>query len=288
MIINARYIAFWGCTIPALQPYVEKAARLVFGELGITLAEPEGMTCCPDPDITHMASHEYWLITAARNLALAERRGLDLMTPCNGCFFTFTEAISELKRNGKKANAVLSENFNMTFKGKVRVYHALEVLYDVVGPENIKAKFTRSLNGLRVTIHPGCKLLKYEEKRLDVKLYELTKLTGSTILTYGLERLCCGVPLMYLDADKAIELRTKPKLDRMKEVNPDAIVVICPACHNQLEKGQLMISEDEEYDIPVISLLELLALCMGFSPDDIGMYLHRIPADDALEKLGLI
>jgi len=282
-------LAFWGCTIPPLQPHVEKAVKLVCEKLGIELAEPEGMTCCPDPDISRMASEDYWLATAARNLALAERAGLDIMTPCNGCYLTFVDALHELgkERAKEKASEVLRE-LGLKLEGRVRVYHLVEVLHDHAGVDRISGEFVRKLEGARVAVHAGCKLLREEEKKLDSKFLRLVELTGVEVVEYGLERMCCGVPLMYLNPDVAVKTRTKPKLDRMKSAGVDAIVVVCPACYNQLEKGQLTLAaEGEEFGIPVVNVAELLALCMGYSPDDIGMYLHRIPVDSFLEKIGI-
>ena len=48
-----------------------------------------------DPDSFYTA--------AARNLALVEKAGLDLVTPCNGCYSTFKEARATSRRTGASA-----------------------------------------------------------------------------------------------------------------------------------------------------------------------------------------
>lgn len=42
------------------------------------------------------ADHEAWLVTAARNLDIAEEAGVSLVTPCTGCFGTLKGANHEL------------------------------------------------------------------------------------------------------------------------------------------------------------------------------------------------
>ena len=50
-----------------------------------------------DPDSFYTA--------AARNLAIIEKEGLDLVTPCNGCYSTFKEAQSHLRTDWRQRDA---------------------------------------------------------------------------------------------------------------------------------------------------------------------------------------
>jgi len=58
------------------------------------------------------------------------------------------------------------------------------------------------------------------------------------------------------------------------------ISTACPACFNQFDTGQLIASRDypqlKEKPIPVLYAIELLALAMGRSLEDIGYNLHRV------------
>ena len=42
------FAVFWGCTIPARFPSIEKATRLVLDDLGVRIHELDGHTCCPE------------------------------------------------------------------------------------------------------------------------------------------------------------------------------------------------------------------------------------------------
>ncbi|MFH7860276.1 MAG: heterodisulfide reductase-related iron-sulfur binding cluster, partial [Candidatus Aenigmatarchaeota archaeon] len=84
MVNGKSYAIFWGCTIPIMQPYVEKATRLVFEKLNVKLVEMIGATCCPEPEISRLSDLKYWRIIAIRNLTIAEEMGLNVLTLCNG------------------------------------------------------------------------------------------------------------------------------------------------------------------------------------------------------------
>ena len=80
-----EYSVFWGCMIQTLQIYAELSTKKVLDRLGVKMHEIEGVTCCPEPDVSKSLDYETWLFTAARNLALAEKLGNDVITVCNGC-----------------------------------------------------------------------------------------------------------------------------------------------------------------------------------------------------------
>ena len=65
-----EFAVFWGCTIPARFPFIEKATRLVFDDLGATVHELEGHTCCPEGVLVKANDENAFYTTAARNLAL--------------------------------------------------------------------------------------------------------------------------------------------------------------------------------------------------------------------------
>ena len=78
-----KYALFLGCKIPSRLPAYEASTRAVLGHLGVTLVDLE-FDCCGYPARNY--SHDAFVFAAAHNLALAERAGLDLLTPCKCCF----------------------------------------------------------------------------------------------------------------------------------------------------------------------------------------------------------
>jgi len=286
-----RYSVFWGCTIPVMQPFVEKATRMVFEALDVELMEVVGATCCPDPEISRIVGPDAWLILASRNMAIAESAGAPMLVLCNGCYDTFIKALKELKESEDKMGEVRGalKGLSMDFKGKLDVRHVIEALHDDVGIRRLKRRVKPVFKGVKVYIQYGCRVFRDEEtKRLPEKFDKLVSLLGAEPVG-RLKRLCCGVPMMYFDESRAVHERAKLKLEDAKQSEADVIVTFCPACFNMLEKAQLTLArEGTRFNIPIANYVELLAVAMGFEPDDFGAYMHRIPLDEVFEKAGVI
>ena len=291
MAKKLRYSVFWGCTIPVMQPFVEKATRLVFEALNVELLEVEGATCCPDPEISRIAGPDAWLILASRNMAIAESAGVPMLVLCNGCYDTFIKALKELKESETKMGEVRGalRGLSMDFEGKLDVRHVIEALHDDVGIRRLKRRVKPVFKGVKVYIQYGCRVFRDEEtKRLPEKFDKLVSLLGAEPVG-RLKRLCCGVPMMYFDESRAVHERAKLKLEDAKQSEADVIVTFCPACFNMLEKAQLTLArEGTRFNMPIANYVELLAVAMGFEPDDFGAYMHRIPLDEVFEKAGVI
>ena len=96
---RSGYAMFWGCQIPARLPFLEKGTRAVLHQLKVSTHDLPDFTCCPERSFIANLDPSLWLTTAARNLSLVEAQGLDLLTPCSGCYATFREAIHQLRTN---------------------------------------------------------------------------------------------------------------------------------------------------------------------------------------------
>jgi heterodisulfide reductase subunit B len=285
MINEKKYAIFWGCTIPIMQPYVEKATRLVFEKMNIKLIEMAGATCCPEPEISRMSDLKYWRVIAIRNLSIAEEMNLEVLTLCNGCYDVLSEALKETKSNMEIFNEVNNflSKIGRNFKGEVNVKHAIEVLYDDIGLEEIRKHLVKPLKNLNVAIFNGCRLLKEEEKNFPKKFRELVEILNAKIIDYEYDKMCCGLPLLYSNQEMAFKDRGAVKIKSAKNAGADVLTVFCPACFNILEKSQFAVNIEEK--LPIMNYMELLCLAMGFSIDDFGAFLHRIPIDSIMGKI---
>ncbi|RLI11186.1 CoB--CoM heterodisulfide reductase subunit B, partial [Candidatus Bathyarchaeota archaeon] len=117
-----KYGIFLGCFLPFRYPCVEVAMRKVLDTLGADYTIISDYSCCPEPVITRLVDHDFWLALAARNLALAEEQGVErVIVPCCGCYETLYEAEKTLENpeEREKVNAVLSK-FGHEYKGTIR------------------------------------------------------------------------------------------------------------------------------------------------------------------------
>lgn len=282
-----EYSMFWGCMLHTLQISTEVSTRKVLDRLGVKIHGIEGVTCCPEPDVSKSLDYETWLLTAARNLALVEKLEYDVVTICNGCFDTLVEANRTLKEDKEqrgKINNLLSA-VGLEFKGVIEVRDILEVLYNDIGILKLGKEIRRPLKGLRVAAQYGCRLFKEEERELVGKFDEIVDILGCERVGYGTERVCCGFPAMYADLDFSIHQRAKMKLDDVKSEEADCIAMLCPACLNHLETAQLTLRRAGIiYNLPCMNLMELIAFAMGFSSKELGFHYHRIKIEETLKE----
>lgn len=278
------YIIFWGCTIPTRFPFLEKSLRLVLDELGVRYREIEGFTCCPEKFLVETLSEEAWHLTAARNLALAEKHGGDLLVACNGCYSTFRSAVASFNRDSA-LRRVVSERLaeiGLEYNFRTNVHHVLEVLHDRIGPQVISRRVVHPLDGLTIGVHYGCQLLRPSPTvRLDdplrpTKLDRLVECLGATSLDYNSKLLCCGESLARSGNPEESMASARLKLLELDQLNADAMTVLCPACFLQFDSQQGVIQRhNQDLNVPVFYYTELLALALGFEPDELGLDMHR-------------
>jgi len=286
-----RYASFLGCQIPMRIPSIEIASRKVFEKIGLEAVDLLGYSCCPEPVISRLLDKTAWLAVSARNLALAEELGLDLMTLCNGCYETLVETNEVLKREPEeldKINGILKP-YGKEYAGKVKVKHAVEVLYEDIGVDKIKQHVVKPQR-IRVALHYGCHMYREPDggdiNRKPNMMKELTRVTGVEIVDYGIERLCCGYPSMQADEEFSLKQRLLLKLKRIKEAGADAVVLSCPACQIQFEIGQIMLKQyGVQYRIPCINLMELMAISFGVPSKDLHLELHKSPVLQLAQKM---
>lgn len=286
-----RYASFLGCQIPMRIPSIEVASRKVFEKIGLEAVDLLGYSCCPEPVISRLLDKTAWLAVSARNLALAEELGLDLMTLCNGCYETLVETNEVLKQEPEeldKINGILKP-YGKEYAGKVKVKHAVEVLYEEIGVDRIKQHVVNPQR-IRVALHYGCHMYREPEggdiNRKPNMMKELTRVTGVEIVDYGIERLCCGYPSMQADEEFSLKQRLLLKLRRIKEAGADAVVLSCPACQIQFEIGQIMLKQyGVQYRIPCINLMELMAISFGVPSKDLHLEFHKSPVLQLAQKM---
>lgn len=278
-----KVVPFWGCMIPLRYPHIEMATRKVFDALGLELVEDLPFTCCPDP-IYFKARDEFeWLLIAARNLAVAEERGLPVITVCSGCTSTLKEArflLNEDENLKDRVNDRLKK-IDREYKGTVEVEHAVVYLRDTLGYDAVRATIQKPIANLRVAIHYGCHLLKpsqvmgVDDADYPAIMADLVALTGATPVRHEEQLLCCGRGCM----DDLIPYQmTSDVFDSVKRAEADCLGLICPTCFSSFDLGQRIIERKlgKKHEIPVIYYFQLLGIAQGLTPEDVGLNQHRI------------
>lgn len=287
------YALFLGCTIPVRAQNYELATRKVAEALGLPLEHIDNFSCCgyPVSSIHHRTAEEM----AARNLALAEARGMDICAICTACTGVLTEvshALAEDEAKRAEINETLKE-IGLNYRGTVKVRHFARVLYEEVGLEAIRSKVVRPLGGLRIAPHYGCHYLKpaeiyegFDSAENPHTLDELIEATGAASVSYPKKLACCGGAVLAVDETTALKI-SKGKLDQLKALEVDAIGLICPFCSVMYESNQKKIEKtfETEYNLPVLYYPQILGLAMGMDPKELGFQMNRVKPKDLLEKV---
>ena len=289
-----KYALFLGCNIPWYYPDIEQSMRKTLPALGIELEDMEGYSCCTAPAILPSIDETAWLAISGRNFTIAEEMGLDIVAGCNGCYSILSHARHLLNDEGKReeANSLLGL-VDREYRGTSKVYHAVHVLYRDVGADKIRASLKTSLDNLKISLEIGCHqlwpsaLFQQDDPFRPRILHELCEALGADVSNYSMLLRCCGGSgLRAIALHKSYEL-VKEKLDSIKkEVDPDMIVTSCPSCFVQMDQGQEVLRKKGEidYSIPVFYYTQVLALCMGFDPEEVAV-LSTTPRDEIIDRI---
>ena len=285
-----KFLIFLGCAIPYRVSAYEISARKVLQKLGVELVEMPEFNCCGLP--MDPVSHEMMIILASRNLALAEREGLNILTLCPGCAGTLKKVNKMLKADKalrEEINKHLKES-GLEFKGTIEAKHLMQVLIEDVGLERIKNAVVKPLTALRVAEHNGCHILRpkeyigFDDPEDPQTLKRLVEATGATCLDYLDETECCGAPSVGVNDKIALQL-ARDKLNHIKMVGAQAMITICPFCHIMYDTNELRIEKmfNETYGIPVLHYTQLLGLAMGIPPEELAFNELRVDASKILK-----
>ena len=287
-----KYLMFLGCAIPYRVTAYEISARKILQRLGVEIVEMPEFNCCGLP--LDPVSHETMLILAARNLAMAEQKGLDIVALCPGCAGTLkkvSKMLKEDKHMREEINGHLKEA-GLEFKGTVTAKHLLQVLIEDVGLEKVRESVVKPLTNLKVAEHNGCHILRPKEyigidDPEDPKMLKaLIEATGATCLDYLDETECCGAPSVGVNDKIALQL-ARDKLNHIKTVDAQAMITICPFCHIMYDTNELRIEKmfNEVDGIPILHYPQLLGLAMGMSPEELAFNDLRVDCSKILGQV---
>jgi len=289
-----KFAFYPGCTVQSEQYAYEISARRIFPKLGIQLIDVEGFSCCGYP--LKNVSVPAWFYLTARNLALAEKLGLNIFPLCNGCNLSFCEVKHYLKKDPtlkERINSLLSME-GLTYTGNTKSVHILQVLREVIGIDKIQAAVKTPLAGLKLAAHYGCHALRPSKLEMPddpedpQSLEELIEALGAVTEDYP-ERLdCCGQGLAMTTGKTALAI-SGLKLRAIQDHKFDGIVTICPFCTKMLDAKQNAIkvsTGQKDLNMPVLYITQVLGLAMGMKVEELGLNLNLSPVSEALKKLG--
>jgi heterodisulfide reductase subunit B len=287
-----EFALFLGCTIPARLTQYESSSRAVLEKLGVGLVDIREFNCCGYP--LRNIDFKVFLLFSARNLALAEKKNLNVMALCKCCYGSLKKADFLMKENAslkKEVNTTL-EKEGLKYEGRIEVKHLLSVLHKDVGIEAIKGKMATAFKGLKIATHYGCHALRpsqvvgFDNPVAPTLFDQLVEVTGAESIEWPMKLECCGAPLWGINDRLSMDLTLK-KLNDGKKSGADYVCAACPYCHIQFDKVQKMILSQRNVNHPLPSILytQLLGLTLGIDRKVLRLEMNEIPISGIEELL---
>lgn len=261
-----------GCTLKSNAKNFEDSAIAAMKELGIEMEELPKWNCCGT--VFSLASDDLMHHIAPIRILLRTREGGSdsLVTLCSMCYHTLKLSNIRVKENPdelEKLNNIMYKE-DITYDGKVTVYHLLSLLKERIGFEKIKERIKVNLGNLKVAPYYGCFLLRPKEISIDPSMEnptimsEFIQAVGAAPAEFPHQIECCGSYLTVDEKDLVIE-RSYEILKSAKRAGADFIMTSCPLCQFNLDDRQKQVKNKfpEFEEIPVLYFTQLLAFAMG-------------------------
>lgn len=259
--------------------------------LDLSFKEIEDWNCC-GASISYVGGNELSVeVLAARNLALAQAQGgMDIIAPCSSCYVVLNKVNRKLQEKPealREMNGILAEG-GLSYSGKIRVRHLLDVLYHDVGLEKIKAAVKRPLHGLPVAGYVGCQSVRpygeYDSAEKPVIQDRILEALGAIAVPFSSKMRCCGSGLFLTELEYCYEL-IRNILDDALNNGGKIVSTVCPMCQMNLEAYQDRMNKalGTEFKVPIVFLTQLMAWAFGLSRKEAALDRLMISADPYLK-----
>jgi len=242
-----------GCSLLGTAREYDESNRAVCKVLGVELEELEDWNCC-GASSAHVTDDALAVALPARNLAVAQERGLDLIVPCSACFLRLKASEGKLLANPFP---------DFPYQGTLKVKHLLNFLAEEEHVHRIREQVKKPLKGLKVVCYYGCLIVRppritgaidpEDPREMDRVMAAL----GAEVIEWSFKTDCCGGSLVLSRPD--IANRLVERISAMAaEAGAEALVTCCPMCQSNLETCQTELP----HQTPVFYFTELLGLAL--------------------------
>ncbi|MEI6758638.1 MAG: CoB--CoM heterodisulfide reductase iron-sulfur subunit B family protein [Chlorobium sp.] len=279
-----RYAYYLSCINESMTKEVDRSIDLWQKDLGIELVKLHESTCCGGSNLDYVSPKHFALVNG-RNIALAEKMGLDLIVSCNTCLMTIRTAKKKLDESPElkaEVNELLKQE-GLEYRGTSDVRHLLWVLVDDVGLDTIRQKVKVPLKNYRIAPFYGChilrpsKVLGHDNPLEPSSLDQLIKALGGQTIPYEHKNRCCGFHTLLVAEEESLNVAAEA-LEEAMASKADFIVTPCPLCHTVLDGYQVKALKQAHIDnsIPVFHLSEMVGLALGYTAKQLGIKRHMV------------
>lgn len=280
-----KYAYYPGCSLEATATEYDLSVRAVCQALGVELEEIEDWSCC-GASSGHCTNLRLSHALPGRNLALAERMGLDTAVACPACFLRLKSTRHEVRADaGLKQE--LERLIDMPYEAKYDVRHLLDIICNEVGIEEIRRNVKKPLSGLRLVSYYGCflvrppKVVQFDDPENPQSMDILMDALGAEAIDWSGKVDCCGGSLSLSRGDIVQRLVGKIAT-QARQAGAEAIVTACPLCLANLESRQA------HQVLPIFYFSELMGLAFGIGEASAWFRKHLVSPVALLSSHGLL
>jgi heterodisulfide reductase subunit B2 len=273
-----------GCCMHGTAKGYDQSIKAVSEALGIGLREVEDWSCC-GASSAHATNYDLSVALPARDLAAAEKVGLDVLVPCAACFNRFKSAQHHLAHDAalkERIEAVLGREVRNT----VAVRNPIDFLVARVGLDTVREKVVRKLTGLKPASYYGCLMVRpaevceFDDLENPIQMDLLMEVLGAEAKPWSFKTDCCGGSLTIARPEQVVRLADR-LMNMARESGANCIVTACPECMANLDLRATS-------GIPVFYFSELMGLAFGVA-DGAGWFkLHKTDPRPLLRGLGIV
>lgn len=287
----AAYPYYPGCSLDETAKPYAKSIEATAKVLGVDLREIEDWNCCGATAYMSYDQIKAFSI-GARNLALAEQMGDQLVTACNACF-SVLHKVNKYGDDDQELADLVNDALgaaDIHYSGGVTVRHLLQVYAEDVEEMLLLEKVKADMSAVKLAPYYGCMLTR---PRNEIDNYDqpmllddyLTKL-GAYAVDYPVKTKCCGGTLITTKPETAYRMN-RLLLEEAKRKEADAIVCICPLCQFNLDNYQKQVGDlyKTEYEVPIVYFTQVVGLALGMNAKELALDKHAVKTDRLLDKI---
>ena len=286
-----KFAYFPGCSLEKMASSYHKSALETTKAYDIELQELDDWNCCGATTYFHvdqLLAHTL----VARNLALAEKEGLDLVAPCSACYknaFFTNKVIKDDPDLAEHINFALEED-DLQFNGEIDVHHLIEIFANDVGVDKLKKGVINPLKGLSIAPYYGCQIVRPRKNGEEIEnpqyFEDIISAMGAEPTNFPERLRCCGGSLIMTSREAALDM-VRILLQSAEKNGAHVIATACPLCQVNLECYQEQVNEEfgTDFKMPILYFTQLLGLALGLSPKKLGIGIELVSATPVFSKL---
>ena len=254
---------------------VEDTIQPLCRSLGIELVEIVGYNS-DGGNIIKQGNNDLQLALNARNIALAEKNGHDIITACASAQGILHDSLETFRNDPialANANTVLSKTTGMTAEAdEITTNHLLHVLVDEIGLDKVEAAVLNPLD-LDIACYYGPHMQREgacggDDAWNPTYMERLVSALGGRPVEYKTKTSSVGNPSLLSLGDSVMKM-TARVLNDAKSAGAQILVSACTQSHSNLDsyQGKAGRVANKDTNIPVVNLTELIAFALGHFPD---------------------